>query len=583
MRATREVGTIAELYEFLRNVQVVVFMGLGIAAVRQWTIHRSISSAWLAATFGVLGAIVVVARFLPETSHDPTVDFERKVVIAILVLFPYFLYRFAISFVRPIRWFYLVATVLTVIVAVWPFFLDHIPVRGEPRTSEFQVYVVVLLIHWTALSLRAAYLLWRGAAGQPATSRRRMRTLSLGAIGLALALLVSGSAPSTRDIGVAQIATQLMAMASAALFLLGFAPPGFVRAAWRRPEELALRDAERHLMQVRDARGIAEGVLPYAARLVGGKTATLRDDQGAVIGTYEVPAGDGGPTPRAPARGVNELVVQLERGTLTVEPSSFSPFFGQEEADILETLAILSDLALGRARLLEQLQRSNRELEQFAYVASHDLQEPLRTIASYAELIAQRNRDKLDDKANRHIDYIVDGCTRMQTLIDDLLRFSRVGTRGEELVPVHASEPLARALETLQGRIDEAGAVVEAGALPTVMGDHLQLTQLFQNLLSNALKYRRDEPPRVMVAARIEGGDAIFSVADNGLGIEEKYAERIFTIFQRLHTRQEYPGTGIGLAICQKIVERHGGRIWVESDGATGSTFFFALPVASKQ
>lgn len=575
-------AAVADVYEFLRYVQVVVFVGLAIAALRQWLTHRTRPSAWLAGTFGVLGAVVLVSRFLPAQSADPEVVFERKVLIAVLALFPYFLYRFATSFVKPVKWIFISAAVVTAFLVVWPFFMERIPERGEPRPASFQLFVVVLLVQWTALSLRSAYLLWRGAERQPATARRRMRTLSIGAVALAVTLLVAGAAPSQDEVTGVRIVTQLLAIFSAPLFLLGFAPPGLVRAAWRRPEEVALHHAEQELMQVTDVPGVANVVLPHAARLVGGYSATLRDNDDNVIARYEPPGATEGRKPVVSNAPVDDLVVKLERGTLAVRPSPFSPFFGREETEILETLAILTDLALARADLIEQLERSNRELEQFAYVASHDLQEPLRTIASYAELVAQRNREKLDDKAKRHIDYIVDGSTRMQALIDDLLRFSRIGTRAHVLEPVDAGEAVREATESLKVVIDEAGASVETGDLPMVNADRLQLTQLFQNLLTNAIKYRGDEPPRIRIEASVEDLFAEFSVRDNGLGIEPKHAERIFTIFQRLHTRQEYPGTGIGLAICKKIVERHGGRIWVESDGEAGSTFYFTLPVRSQ-
>jgi len=227
---------------------------------------------------------------------------------------------------------------------------------------------------------------------------------------------------------------------------------------------------------------------------------------------------------------------------------------------------------------IRDLERSNKELEQFAYVASHDLQEPLRMVSSYTQLLAQRYEGQLDDKAKKYIDYAVDGAVRMQRLINDLLTYSRVGTRGKPLEPIDSHSVLGEALLNLQSAVEESRAMVTNDDLPTVRADASQLIQIFQNLIANAIKFRGASPPRIHVSARDQGREWLFSISDNGIGIDPQYKDKLFMIFQHLHTKQEYPGTGIGLALCKRIVERHGGKIWFESEPGNGSTFFFSIP-----
>lgn len=230
------------------------------------------------------------------------------------------------------------------------------------------------------------------------------------------------------------------------------------------------------------------------------------------------------------------------------------------------------------ARYTEDLERSNRELEQFAYVASHDLQEPLRMVASFTQLLERRYADVLDSDGREFIAYAVDGANRMQALVSDLLAYSRVGTIGKSFSSTNCQAVLERAIRNLNLAIGESDAVVTHDPMPTVKADGTQLLQVFQNLLGNAIKFRSEAPPRIHVGAERRDGDWFFSICDNGIGIEPEHEERIFLLFQRLHSREHYGGTGMGLAICKKIVERHGGRIWMESELGEGTTFYFTLP-----
>jgi len=265
---------------------------------------------------------------------------------------------------------------------------------------------------------------------------------------------------------------------------------------------------------------------------------------------------------RQRTRHLKELLLAGERLTIEVE-------------DRKRTARVLSEQT-------EELERSNRDLQQFAYVASHDLQEPLRMVSSYVKLLERRYKGRLDADAEDFIGFAVDGAARMQGMIRDLLSYSRVGTFGNPGSRTDTLEVFRQVVANLQVAIEESGARITHDVLPVVKADPTQLTQLFQNLIANAIKFRREMPPEIHISANRENRFWVFSIRDNGIGLDPAFADRIFTIFQRLHTREGYPGTGMGLAICKRIVERHGGSIRVESEPGRGSTFSFTLPVSEK-
>jgi len=235
------------------------------------------------------------------------------------------------------------------------------------------------------------------------------------------------------------------------------------------------------------------------------------------------------------------------------------------------------------AKKVDELARSNADLEQFAYVASHDLQEPLRMVAAYTQLLSERYKGKLDENADKFIGYASEGALRMQVLIQDLLGFSRVGRANAAYANVDCNAVMEDVRKSLSSAIQESGAVITAADLPTVWADRTQIAQLLQNLVGNAIKFRGKEPPLISVQAEKAGEHWMFSVSDNGIGIATEFADNIFVVFQRLHTRSEYPGNGIGLAICKKIVERNGGNIWLEPQAGNGSTFKFTIPILSSE
>ncbi len=288
-------------------------------------------------------------------------------------------------------------------------------------------------------------------------------------------------------------------------------------------------------------------------------------------------------SPRTRAMGgAADLFARRKNGLEFPVEVSLSPIKTTEGMHIISVIRDISERKRTQTLLAKQaaeLARSNKELEEFAYVASHDLQEPLRMVTSYLQLLARRYKGQLDADADEFIAFAVDGAARMKNLIEDLLTYSRVTRHGQNFTDIACNDVLQAVLTDLKFAITDAQAEVKADALPVVTGDRPQLRQLFQNLISNALKFRSGKQPEIRISVLREGDDWLFSVGDNGIGIAPEYFERIFVIFQRLHDSKTHSGTGIGLAVCRRIVERHGGRIWVESQEGHGATFYFTFPV----
>jgi PAS domain S-box-containing protein len=285
--------------------------------------------------------------------------------------------------------------------------------------------------------------------------------------------------------------------------------------------------------------------------------------------------------PRARALGVGrDLFGQRKDGSQLPIEIGLNPLMTDGERFVLASIVDITERK-GAEVLLQQkileLQRSNEDLQQFAYVCSHDLQEPLRVISNYTQLLARRYTGQLDESANDFIEFIVEATKRMQELINDLLLYSRVDTKGKEFDDTDCSKVVEMACANLKVAIQEAGATIDCDLLPTVQADSSQLLQVFQNLIGNAIKFRAEHPPEIHISVKDTGKSWTFVVQDNGQGFDMKYVDRIFIIFQRLHTKEMYPGSGIGLAVCKKIVERHGGRIWVESAPGSGSSFQFTM------
>ena len=328
---------------------------------------------------------------------------------------------------------------------------------------------------------------------------------------------------------------------------------------------------------------VQNNLIPFES--VSGKA--FRDGQPVVVDDYTTHPDS---IPSGISQGVRSAVVLPVKGSEGIVGvldvvSRETGYFTPERVRFLTAVGSGLGLLLENARLYETLQqhaeeltRSNTELEQFAYVASHDLQEPLRMVTSYVEILGEEYQDKLDENADRYIGYAVDGAKRMKALIDDLLAYSRLSAGINRFDDTDCNEVIHRVVEVLKPTIAETGASVNRGNLPTVKGDGMQLQQLFQNLISNGIKFRADEAPRIDVSAELEGERWLFAIKDNGIGIAPRHHEQVFQMFQRLHHKGKYPGTGVGLAISSKIVQRHGGAIWVDSDEGKGTTVYFTIP-----
>jgi PAS domain S-box-containing protein len=355
------------LHEVLGYVQLVLYVGLGLIALSQWRRRGGEPAGWVAATFGALASVLVISELLPEDSTSSAVDVMQRLIIVVLVLFPYFLFRFMASFESPGRVLHALAALLTGAMVVWTFLLDHFPDAGagEARTDSFQAYVYLLLVQWVLVLGAVTIRLWRAGRGQPTVSRRRMRTMSLGAAGLAITLVIAGTATSTDEVTGVQIGTTVLALATGPFFLLGFAPPGFVRNAWRQAGSARLQEAEFALMEALTPSDITDVLLPEVTELTAGRGSLVIDRDGAVTGVHGLApqeaaalaasfANGGG---EAAPEGAGTVSVPMRSGKLVVVTSPYTPFFGQEETDELRRLALLADLALART------EHSRRERE----------------------------------------------------------------------------------------------------------------------------------------------------------------------------------------------------------------------------
>lgn len=588
----------------------VVFVVLGVLAFAKWLHHRDAPRFDIALLFGTFALSVAVTWIQDAFGLEGA--WIALVGGVVIMIHPYIFLRVVGHLIRippPI----LRVTFIGLVLSVAALVLLPAP-RPGPVTGFLIAYFVIVETY-------AVVLLVRGASTRGGETKRRLAFAAWGAGALALFIFLIGvqvAVPATAP--VVQPTYSFIIVAMAASFYIAFAPPRALRRYWMQG---ALHG---FLQQLSEGGPTAGRSADLIETLVAKATETTGSSDGYFV--MDVPGGtpvlyraDHEPSPAPGAFQGDDIVAEVwTRQTPVIEriattPASQIPrmaiprlniaipvtapdrrfgvlmithdyelLFERDDVEFLQLMSkqaaiMLRNVAYGdelSARVAD-LKRSNNELEQFAYIASHDLQEPLRMVTSYVQLIERRYKDVIDDDGREYIGFAVQGAKRMQALIQDLLLYSRVGTQRNALVPVDTGSVVESVLDDLSISVKETGTKLDVGPLPVVEGDPGQLSQLFQNLVRNAIKFRSAEAPMIRISAAREGDEWHFVVADNGIGIDVRHQERIFIIFQRLHGTEEYPGTGIGLAVCKRIVERHGGRIWVDSTPGKGSAFHFTI------
>ena len=591
-----------ELSGFMQYATAVGFVLLAALVARRWLETRDPGRAWLVVATGALAAVAVIGRV--QDALGTTSAVGQHVTLVLFLASGYALLRFRDVLLPLQRATRIVAGVAAVSLAAFAVVVG-LPVADAQATSLQLAGLFAVVGLWVVFVGEPVVRLVRLGAELPSVQRARTRSLAVGYGLIIVILLIAVPSSGSEARPMVRFATQLGALAAIPMLFAAFEPPAWLRRAWRGPIEGDLARATVELLGfVDDRQALADRALTWARRLVGADSGFLRTADGivaldrieeaeadALISSLEAHGG----SRLVPADASRyAIVVPLGgAGVMGVVSGAFTPIFGSDEVDRLIPFAASIGTALERVRVEDErhryareleranrdLARTNEDLERFAFIASHDLQEPLRMVSGYVQLLGRNYQGRLDADADEFIGYAVEGVTRMRTLLDELLAFSRIGTRGSPVERVDTGEIVADVRRELKASIAASGADLTVDPLPEVVGDRDQLRLVFRHLIDNAVKFRSERSPRIRIGAVRGDGAWEFSVADDGIGIDAAFADRIFVIFQRLHPRGEYPGTGVGLAMCDRIVQRHGGRIWVESQPGAGSTFRFTIPV----
>lgn len=565
----------ATAVQTVEYVNVAVFGALAIAAFRLWLQGRGGPALWAALSFGAVGLVVFAGLVLPDEPANDAEEVIQRVEIALLVLFPYFLYRFTTTFERAPGALERFLIVMTLVLVVWTFLLPDFPAEGDPQSTGFRAYLVAFLVHWTTLSIIAAVRLWRAGRGQPSIARRRMRLLAAACALITAAILLAGLSPAN-DSGLS-LAIGLLATLSGVAFLLGLAPPAALRLLWRRPEGARVQAAIAGLMSATEPSQVTDSVLPPMLDIVGARAIELRDEAGNVVGSFT--AADG--------RDVSEaeiLEVALPTGSLHVRTSRYAPFFGEEEFATLRTLGALAQLALDRARLFGQEQAARQALEEadelksnFVALAAHELRTPVAVIHGVIETLERRGSE-MGPPQKRELEETLRAQTlRLKSLVEQLLDLSRLDAHAVPIDPQRfAVRPRIEEIVTVTAGERSREVAVECPSELEATVDLPAFDRILSNLVTNALRYGK--PPVTVYADAVEGRLRV-AVEDRGPGVSPEFVPALFERFSRSEeARPRAAGTGLGLAIAQSYAEAHDGKLEYREAEPHGARFVVVLP-----
>ncbi len=567
-----------EVLDALGAVQIAAYGVLALVTFQRWLRIRDVASAWAAAMFAVLAGTVGAAPLIPDDAQSAT-----KLLVSLLVLFPYLLFRFAAAFRVPGRRVEVVVASIAAVASSAVFLFEELPQEGEALTAGVAVYTVFVVAYWVGTSAVVAAWFWGGGAGRPTVVRLRLRTLAAAVAILAVALLLA-SAGGDGEAQPIDVFVALLAVIAAPLFLVGLAPPPSVLNRWRRGDEVALRRAEAGLVAATSPDEVASSLLPYVARTLGGDAAVLAAPDGRILASHGVDDEGAAALWRSAGSGDDVrrslMSIGMRSGTLIVAGDRYAPFFGREERAVLERLGSLTDVALRRAAVTEseragaaEVQRANVAIREFVSIASHDLRTPIAIVKGFADTLVDSWPALSDEDKLTHIGTIGRQADQLSRLVTDLLTVSQLD--------VGAIEPYLEAVD-LSGLVTEVvadlGHEAEISIAPgtLVRADEDHASRIIRNLVENAAGY--GQPP-VQITARPVAGAVELRVRDHGAGVPEAFVPRLFERFSRAEASASLVrrGTGLGLSIVRGLARAGGGDAWYES-AAPGACFAVRFP-----